>query len=192
MPLSQRVQKFLPDRIKTALKALICHGGLRTHRFSAAASLFSVSDLEHLEADEMGRALQGFGVNLLVSDALKYAENLARVLGARVIRAEKAFALIALPGSDASDYVEGHLLLQIHADFTYHQNPYFSLLPELGRRGAGVELRLFDTDPDALAQRASDDPDWTVLQAPTDKPHGLREAYLLDGHGYCWVVSTPV
>jgi hypothetical protein len=30
-----------------------------------------------------------------------------------------------------------------------------------------------------------------VLQAPADKPHGLREAYILDPDGYCWVPGRP-
>ena len=25
----------------------------------------------------------------------------------------------------------------------------------------------------------------------TDKPHGLREAYILDPDGYCWVPGRP-
>ena len=32
----------------------------------------------------------------------------------------------------------------------------------------------------------------TILQPPTDKPHGLREAYLLDPDGYVWVPSRPL
>ena len=31
-----------------------------------------------------------------------------------------------------------------------------------------------------------------VLQAPADKPHGLREAYILCGNGYAWVPSRPL
>jgi hypothetical protein len=28
-----------------------------------------------------------------------------------------------------------------------------------------------------------------VLQAPTDKPHGLRETFILCENGYAWVAS---
>ena len=31
-----------------------------------------------------------------------------------------------------------------------------------------------------------------VLEPATTKPHGLREAYILDADGYVWVVDTPV
>ena len=31
-----------------------------------------------------------------------------------------------------------------------------------------------------------------ILQPPTNKPHGLREAYILDPDGYCWVPSRPL
>ena len=31
-----------------------------------------------------------------------------------------------------------------------------------------------------------------ILQPPTDKPHGLREAYILCADGYAWVPSRPL
>ena len=68
-----------------------------------------------------------------------------------------------------------------------------SLLPEprAGARGAGAESRLFDMDPDAVARRA-EVAGWHILQPPTDKPHGLRECYLLDVQGYCWAPGRVI
>jgi hypothetical protein len=31
-----------------------------------------------------------------------------------------------------------------------------------------------------------------VLQPPTDKPHGLREVFILCENGYAWVASRPL
>ena len=32
---------------------------------------------------------------------------------------------------------------------------------------------------------------YEVLEPASDKPHGLREAYILDADGYVWVPDTP-
>ena len=153
----------------------------------------SKSHLKTIQADMFGVQLRGIGINILVKNAKSYAEGLRDVLGVEIIRAEEAFALIAAPSfKPESDEVPVTSLFQIHADFTYHKNPYLNLMPENEARGLGVELHLFECDPDEVSKKAENDPDWTVLQKPTDKPHGVRETYLLDGHGYCWVASRPL
>ena len=73
----------------------------------------------------------------------------------------------------------------------YHSNPLTSLLPQAGNRGAGIELRLYDTDPDACEEKARAF-DYIVLRESEDRPHGLRECYLLDPDGYCWVPSKVI
>jgi len=138
-------------------------------------------DFETVSAPDFGRSLSGFGVNLLVRDVLLQAGFLSRVFGMQVNRASRDFAIIGY---------HGHLL-QLHADGTYHANPLLALLPEAGPRGAGAELRLFHTDPDLAAEVAQTE-GGTILQPPTDKPHGLREAYILDPNGYVWVPSRPL
>lgn len=80
-------------------------------------------------------------------------------------------------------------IFQIHADPTYHSNPLPSLLPEAGPRGAGIEIRLYDTDPEEAAARMRAFEGATILQEPADKPHGLRECYILCENGYAWVPS---
>jgi hypothetical protein len=63
-------------------------------------------------------------------------------------------------------------------------------LPETPPRGAGIELRLHEADPDLAAQKTVQFPDAVILQAPTNKPvHGLREAVILCPNGYAWVPS---
>jgi len=80
---------------------------------------------------------------------------------------------------------------QIHADHTYHGHPLPALLPEAGARGARIELRLYDTDPDRATARAAAF-GTTILQVPENKPHGLRECVILDGEGYAWVPSRAL
>lgn len=119
-------------------------------------------DMQHMEAAEVGHALRGFGLNLLCRQVMSLADSIAAVLEMRVIRANDDYALMTGPA------VAETLIIQLHADLTYHANPLMSLLPEAGARGAGAELRLFGMDPDAAAQRAVA-AGWHVLQEPTDK-----------------------
>ena len=147
--------------------------------------------MQHMDAAEVGRALRGFGLNLLCRQVIQLGESIASVLEMRVIRANDDYAIIGGP------QVTKSLIIQLHADATYHANPLPSLLPEpwagagAGARGAGAEFRLFDMDPDAAARRA-EVAGWYILQPPTDKPHGLRECYLLDLEGYCWVPGSVI
>lgn len=135
-------------------------------------------DYETVSAEDFGRSLRGFGVNLLVTDVKASAVFLETVFEMTAHRVTADFAIMRY----------GAAVFQLHADGTYHANPYLGLLPEQPPRGAGVELRLYDTDPDAACTRAEAE-GGTILQPPTDKPHGLREAYILDRDGFAWVPS---
>lgn len=137
-------------------------------------------------ADDYGRALKGFGVNLLVRDVARAVAFSREILGAQAVRADADFAVLR-------QVIGGHILAEwmLHADGTYHSNPLLGLIPADQPRGAGVELRLYQVDPDAAAARA-EKAGYVVLNPPADKPHGMREAYILDPDGYCWVVSTPL
>lgn len=112
------------------------------------------------------------GLNLLVRD-----------VGAQVAFLETVFEMKAFqPTADFAIMTYGGQVFQLHSDGTYHANPLLGLLPENPPRGAGIEIRLYDTDPEqacAVAEAAGG----TILQGPTDKPHGLREAYILCGNG---------
>ena len=82
----------------------------------------------------------------------------------------------------------GDHVFQFYADGTYHANLILGLLPDTPPRGAGIEIRLYDTDPDQ-AVACADAYGAHILQATTDKPHGLREAYILCPNGYAWIPS---
>lgn len=138
-------------------------------------------DYETVPADAFGRSLRGLGLNLLVRDVAEELTFLTGVLGLTAHRVSRDFAIVTGGGA----------LVQVHADATYHANPLLGLLPETPPRGAGIELRLYDIDPDTAAARAEAQ-GAPILQPPTDKPHGLREAFLLSPNGYCWVPSRPL
>ncbi|HUF56988.1 MAG TPA: hypothetical protein VMM55_10565, partial [Thermohalobaculum sp.] len=57
-------------------------------------------------------------------------------------------------------------------------------------RGAGAELRLYGRDPDT-AEAATEAAGGIVLAGSADKPHGVREAHLIDPDGYVWVPTVP-
>ena len=137
-------------------------------------------NLETISAKDFGRGLRGFGVNLLVKEVYKSCAFLEKVLLFKPLRKSVDFAILSY---------QDHLI-QLHGDHTYHSHPLPSILPENGARGAGIELRLYDIDPDAAESRAIA-LDYVVLQSTRDKPHGLRECFILDPDGYCWTPSTP-
>lgn len=138
-------------------------------------------DYETVSAGDFGKSLRGIGLNVLVRDVKATAGFLADVFDVGVHRLSEDFAIITY----------GDQVFQLHADGTYSQNPLLSLLPENPPRGAGIEVRLYDTDPD-LAVRRAEAHGAMILQPATDKPHGLREAYILCDDGYAWVPSRPL
>ncbi|MCR8826784.1 VOC family protein [Pseudosulfitobacter koreensis] len=138
-------------------------------------------DYETVTPEKFGRSLRGLGLNLLVRDVRTHVAFLETVFEMQAHRVSSDFAILTY----------GDQVFQLHSDGTYHANPLLGLLPENPPRGAGLEIRLYQTDPDAAALRA-EAAGATVLQAPTDKPHGLREAYILCADGYAWVPSCPI
>ncbi|MEP5153306.1 VOC family protein [Planktotalea sp.] len=135
-------------------------------------------DYETVSAEDFGASLTGLGLNILVRDVLAQAEFLKTVFGMKGHRVTADFAIMTY----------GDQVFQLHSDGTYHSHPLPSLLPEAGARGAGAEFRLYMTDPDEAVAKAKSQ-GAHVLQKPTDKPHGLREAYILCENGYAWVPS---
>ncbi len=134
---------------------------------------------EFPSADAYGRSLRGFGVNMLVRDVARSVGFLAEVLGVEVVYNDRDFAVCRHRGAE----------WMLHSDASYHSNPLLSLTGDGAIRGAGLELRLYGIDPDAAAARA-EAAGHVVLQAAQDKPHGLREAFLVDPDGYVWVPSV--
>lgn len=129
-----------------------------------------------------GRSLgPGLGVNLLVADVTAAAAFQAAVLGARIVWREADFAILSACGA----------VWMLHGDRAYRDHPLGRALTGEAARGSGVELRLYGADPDEVARRA-EEAGALVLCPPLDKPHGLREAYIIDPEGYVWAPSVPV
>ena len=139
-------------------------------------------DFETVTPEDFGRALKAIGLNILVRDVKRLAAFLEHVFDMKAHRMTADFAIMTYHGE----------VFQLHSDGTYASHPLPGLLPEAGARGAGAEFRLYETDPDEAAARAATYPDATVLQQPTDKPHGLRECYILCENGYAWVPSSRI
>lgn len=138
-------------------------------------------DYESISADAFGRSLRGIGLNLLVRDVPAQCAFLEAVFGLKSHQITADFAIVSY----------GDQVFQLHSDGTYHSNPLLGLLPENPPRGGGIEIRLYDGDPDVAADLA-EAAGGVILQAPTDKPHGLREAYILCENGYAWVASRAI
>ena len=137
-------------------------------------------DYDSVEAEPFGQSLRGIGLNLLVRDVPVQCAFLRDVFGMTAHQVTSDFAIVTY----------GNQVFQLHSDGTYHSNPLLGLLPETPPRGAGIEIRLYDTDPDDAVARA-ETAGGSILQPATDKPHGLREAYILCDNGYAWVPSRP-
>lgn len=139
-------------------------------------------DYDTVPAAEFGHALRAISVNLLCRDVLAEAAFLVAVFGMQAHRTSADFAIVLHAGQP----------LQLHSDGTYANHPLPGLLPESGPRGAGIEVRLHEADPDLAADRA-EAAGGVVLQAPTDKSaHGLREAVILSPSGYAFVPSRRI
>lgn len=126
-------------------------------------------------------AAAGIGVNLLVSDMVAMESFCRYVLGATIIYSDEDFAAIELLGS----------VFMLHADHSYLDNPMTGVIAGIETRGAGIELRLYGADPDAIELRALEC-GHIVLAGRIDKPHGLRECHIAGPDGYVFVPSAPL
>lgn len=133
-----------------------------------------------MPAPAYGRSLRGLSLNLLVRDIETTVPFHREVLAAEVIYSDPDFAV----------FRHGEAEWMLHADHTYQQHPLHTTLASGAVRGVGAELRLHGRDPDE-AEAAARRLGFTVVAGAQDKPHGLREAYLLDPAGYLWVPDVP-
>ena len=134
-----------------------------------------------MAADDYGRGLRGLTVNLLVRDMDAALPFYREVLDATVVYSDADFAVLR----------RGEAEWMLHADHTYSDHPLRGSLDGDLHRGVGAEIRLQGRDPDdaeAAARRLG----FTVLEGATDKPHGLREAFLIDADGYLWVPGVAI
>jgi predicted enzyme related to lactoylglutathione lyase len=134
-----------------------------------------------MPADQYGRELPRFSVNLLVRDLAQSLPFYEKVLGAQVRYHDADFAALNLLGLD----------FMLHADHTYDHHPLSTRLQRDGKRGDGAELRLMGLDPDELQKRAQQF-GATILQPAADFPHGWRDIILEDPDGYLWAIGLPL
>ena len=134
-----------------------------------------------VSAADYGRSLRGLGFNLIVTDVPRAVKFAVEVLGATSFYDDTDFAAMKLNGGD----------FMFHADHTYQDNALSGVVAGVEARGAGVELRVYDCDPDQ-AERAARAGGWTVLADAMDKPHGLRECVIVDDEGFVWVPGIAI
>jgi len=130
--------------------------------------------------DELARSLKpGLWLNLLVIDIAAAVNFQCNVLGAEAVYQDDGFAIVR----------HGDTFWMVHADTTYSDHPMAAQLTG-AVRGAGCEIRLQGCDPDRAEDKARRR-GFTVMAAAADKPHGLREVFLVDPDGFVWVPSVP-
>ena len=125
-----------------------------------------------MPAEDYGRALTGFNVNLLVREGAPVVRFLTEVLQVELVYDDPDLAVLRHEGVD----------WMIHAEHVYDDRPMLARTHAANLRGAGCELRLYNLDPDAAEARARA-AGYEVLAPSEDKPHGLRECYRLDPEG---------
>src|SRR5882672_9369540 len=91
-----------------------------------------------IPADEYGRGLPKFTVNLLVADVAKALPFYRDVLQATVRYSDADFAALEIGGTD----------FMLHADHTYDRHPLFARVQGVKVRGIGAEIRVMGIDPD--------------------------------------------
>jgi hypothetical protein len=127
-------------------------------------------------ANDYSKELSGLTVNLLVNNVHKATEFIKNVIEADVIYEDIDFAAIEGFGSKWC----------FHADHTYDKHPLKGIISIKNKRGIGIELRLLGCNPDQAEIKAIKH-GFKVISRSQDKPHGLRECYIIDNEGYCWV-----
>ena len=132
-------------------------------------------------ASDYSRELTGLTVNLLVNNIGQATNFITNVIEANIIYEDLDFAAIEGFGSKWC----------FHADHTYDKHPLTSFINQKQIRGNGIELRLLGCNPDKAEMRA-EKYGFKVISKSQDKPHGLRECYIIDNFGYCWVPCEKI
>ena len=133
-----------------------------------------------MPAPRYARTLEGLTLNLLVRDIAVALPFNRQVLGAKLVYSDPDIAVFRHRDAE----------WMLHADHTYDAHPIHAALAKATSRGLGAELRLHGRDPDE-AERQARRLGFEVIQASTDKAHGLREVTLRDADGYMWVPDVP-
>ncbi len=134
-----------------------------------------------MAADAYGKTLHGLSLNLIVRDVAASVPFYRDVIGMTVHYADADMAALQLESTQ----------IVLHADHTYDKQPWATRLLDTGKRGLGVEIRIFDVDPDAAERRATAH-GATVLIGARDWPHGWRDVVLEDPDGYTFAVGVAL
>ena len=134
-----------------------------------------------MPADEYGRGLPKFTLNLLVRDVAEAIPFYKDVLQATVRYADADFAAMEIGGTE----------FMLHADHAYDQHPLHERVHGVVVRGIGAEIRVMGIDPDAAEERAKNF-GAEIVQEARDFPHGWRDVMLADVDGYVWAVGIPI
>ena len=132
-------------------------------------------------AKEYSKDLSSLTINLLVKDVKLSKDFAEQVLNARIVYHDADFVAIEGYGSRWC----------LHAYHTYDTHPLMTLINQSKAKGVGVELRLIGCDPDEAEKRAKEN-GFRILAKSADKPHGMRETYIIDGDDYCWVPCIKI
>ena len=127
-------------------------------------------------ASEYSKDLSGLTINLLVEDIKRSIHFLQKI-----IYQDPDFAAIEGFGSRWC----------IHSYHTYGTHPFLNFIKSSKSKGLGIELRVIGCDPDRAEERARKE-NYIILSNSMNKPHGMRECYILDNNGFCWVPSILV
>ena len=132
-------------------------------------------------AREYSRDLSGLTINLLVEDINLSIDFLQKIIKANIVYQDPDFAAIEGYGSSWC----------LHSYHTYESHPYMNVIKNSNPKGLGIELRVIGCDPDRAEERAKKE-NYIILSTSTDKAHGMRECYIHDNNGFCWVPSILV
>ena len=132
-------------------------------------------------ASEYSKDLSGLTINLLVEDIRHSLHFLQKIIKTEIIYQDPDFAAIEGFGS----------IWCIHSYHTYGTHPFLYFIKSSKSKGLGIELRVIGCDPDRAEERARKE-NYIILSNSMNKPHGLRECYILDNNGFCWMPSILV
>ncbi len=132
-----------------------------------------------MPADEYGRSLPTFTINLLVMEIQRSVEFYKSVLGGRCHYQDEDFAALNVAGIE----------FMLHADHTYQDHPWVKPLKHRKLRGLGAELRLLGLNPDEVESSARN-LGADIVQTTATKAHGWREVMISDPDGYVWAVGV--
>ena len=132
-------------------------------------------------ASEYSKDLSGLTINLLVKDIKHSINFLQKIINAKIIYQDPDFAAIEGFGSSWC----------IHSYNTYGTHPFLNFIKSSKSKGLGIDLRVIGYNPDRAEERARKE-NYIILSNSMNKPHGMRECYILDNNGFCWVPSILV